>query len=366
MKILHIITDTNIGGAGTHLLALVDFADRDFFNIEVALPADSKLMAELETRNVPYTAFSSIADRSFSFAAVHDLTHFILKKKPDIVHTHASFSGRIAAWICRRKVVHTRHSVFEPPPVTTRFPIKQIMGTLNNIFSSKIIAVSPAAAENLIKQGTDSKKITMIYNGVPQIKTSTDEEKAAIRKQYGVPYGAFVVLHMARLEDIKGQNYTLDAAKILIGDPNIFIIIAGGGTAEAALKKRIADENITNVSMAGFVRKVDELLNITDLQINASYGTEATSLSLIEGMSIGVPAAVSDFGGNPYVVTDEKNGLIFPQKNSAALAEAIMKIKNDNELRKRLSDGAREEYNKRFKAEDMVKKTEEIYRGLKQ
>jgi glycosyltransferase involved in cell wall biosynthesis len=54
------------------------------------------------------------------------------------------------------------------------------------------------------------------------------------------------------------------------------------------------------------VSEIYKIENIMDLQINASYGTEATSLSLLEGMCLGVPAVVSDFGGNPYVIEDGK------------------------------------------------------------
>ncbi|MFR6187280.1 MAG: glycosyltransferase [Lawsonibacter sp.] len=71
---------------------------------------------------------------------------------------------------------------------------------------------------------------------------------------------------------------------------------------------------------------VAALLNILDVQLNASYGTEATSLALLEGMSLGLPTIASDYGGNPWLVTDGENGLLFPSRDSQAMAKAAWPI----------------------------------------
>ena len=101
-----------------------------------------------------------------------------------------------------------------------------------------------------------------------------------------------------------------------------------------------------------------------DLQINASYGTEATSLSLLEGMSLHKPAVVTDFGGNPGVIYPEKNGLLVPIKNSDALAEAVIRIYEDESLRTKLIQGAKVVFEQEFRAEIMTKNIEQVYRDV--
>ena len=364
IKILHIITDTNSGGAGRHLLTLIDAIDKNNFSIEAAVPTGSRLVPELSGRNIHYTEANHIADRSFSYRGYQELLKLIKKNEPDIVHTHASLSGRIAARMCNRPIVYTRHSVFEPSPKSTRFPLKQFMGYVNNRYSDKVIAVSPAAKEVLVKQGTSPEKISIIYNGVPPIKKCPENRKAILQQSYGIPPEAFVISQIARLDDIKGHDYTLDAAKIWSNDPDIIVVIAGSGPLENHLRKRIKDESIKNIIMAGFVRQIDELLNITDLQINTSYGSEATSLSLLEGMSLGIPAVASDFGGNPFVITNGINGFIYPQKDSAALANAVLKIKNNRDLYMNMSENSQTEYNNRFRVNVMARDIEKIYTSL--
>jgi glycosyltransferase involved in cell wall biosynthesis len=177
----------------------------------------------------------------------------------------------------------------------------------------------------------------------------------------------FVCTIMARLEEVKGHDYIIEAAQILKsqGVTDLKILVAGTGGIEQRLKESAASRNVDDiVRFIGFVNDIPTLLSITDVQLNASYGTEATSMALLEGFSLSVPAVVSDFGGNPYVVINEDNGLIFPKKDSNALANAILKIKEDGNLYKKTSAGARAMFDMKFTAEKMTKNMQNIYYQL--
>lgn len=89
----------------------------------------------------------------------------------------------------------------------------------------------------------------------------------------------------------------------------------------------VVEEGVEDVmSLLGFRSDVAALLSILDVQLNVSYGTEATSMALLEGMSLGLPSIVSDYGGNPWLVKDGDNGLIFPSRDSRALAACIARL----------------------------------------
>ena len=121
---------------------------------------------------------------------------------------------------------------------------------------------------------------------------------------------------------------------------------------------------LNNVIFTGFIKTIWEIENIMDLQLNASYGTEATSMSLLEGMCLGIPAAVSDFGGNPYVIQDGVNGVIFPKKDSKALAQAILRCKNDPELYGKMAENCPKIFEERFTGKVMAEQIESIYHRL--
>ena len=142
-------------------------------------------------------------------------------------------------------------------------------------------------------------------------------------------------------------------------------VIAGTGEEEQALKKYAEEKFLGDtVIFAGFLEKVYELENVTDIQVNASYGTEAASLSLLEGMSLGIPAVVSDFGGNPELITSGVNGYVVPQKSAQAIAEHVYKLLSDKKLYGEISKCSKMIFEQKFTAAIMTKNMEDYYLSL--
>ncbi len=236
---------------------------------------------------------------------------------------------------------------------------------MNNFFGDSIIAVSPAAKENIVEIGADPQKIRVIMNGVDETRRLSEEEKKSVREKYKLSPDDFVVAIIARLTEVKGHSYVLNAARILrTFDDKVKILIAGTGEFEESLKKKAREFDLSNVIFTGFVKEIYEIENIMDLQINASYGTEATSLSLLEGMCLGVPAVVSDFGGNPFVIETDVNGVVIPKKDEVELAKKILLLKNDRELYEKLKAGAVKRYQERFTSKAMTREIEDEYQRL--
>lgn len=365
-KIIEVSSDTNIGGAGKCLLALLENFDYSSFEVKVVLPKNSLLKPHIDKLNIPVIEVDGIADKSLDAGAIGELKRIFKAEKPDLVHTHASMSARIAARQAGAKVIYTRHSVFKPSKKISHGPGKLINGMINNYLADGIIAVAEAAKDNLTDTGVSAKKIRVILNGVDALKETSESEKSQLRERFGVKSGEKVVSIVARLEDIKGHEYFIEAADELIKKGiKARFFIAGTGSYENVLKEKVKAMNLTdNVIFTGFITDVDKLMAITDVQANASYGTEATSLALLEGMSIGIPAVVSDFGGNPGVIKTGRNGIVVPKQNSHALAEGLEKLLTDDELYKKMSAGAREIFNSAFTSKAMTENTENYYKEI--
>lgn len=363
IKIIEVSSDTNIGGAGKCLLTLLENFDYDKFEVKVVLPKNSLLKPHIEKLGKEVIEADGIADKSLDFGAVSELTKIFKKEKPDLVHTHASMSARIAAKKAGVKTVYTRHSVFPPPERISHGLGKKINGFINNRLADGIIAVAEAAKENLTDTGVDEKKIAVILNGVDGLKTIDDAEREAIRRRFGAADGEKVVSIIARLEDIKGHMYFIEAADMILkAGENVRFFIAGTGSYENTLKEKVKSLGLEDrVIFTGFIDDVHRLTAITDIQANASYGTEATSLALLEGMSLGIPAVVSDFGGNPGVIKDGVNGIVVPKQNSAALTDGILRLLRDDKAYAEMSDGARRIFGETFTAKAMTKNTEKLY-----
>ena len=111
----------------------------------------------------------------------------------------------------------------------------------------------------------------------------------------------------------------------------------------------------------GFVSEVAPLLSALDLQLNASYGTETSSLSILEGMSMGLPAVVSDYGGNPWLIDDGEDGLLFPTRDASALARAVARLMDDRGELSRMGERAAEIFRQRFTGEIFAQNIENVY-----
>ncbi len=364
IKVLNILTDTNIGGAGRLLVNYLHNFDRSKFDVKVVLPINSQLKPFVEAEHWEVLETSNGADKSFDLAAVSEIMDIIKQYRPDIVHTHSSFSGKLAAYLCKvPSRFYTRHCAFPQPKHLTTFPGKQINGFINNTLSTDIVAVAQAAADNLTDTGIDPHKITVIINGVEPMRKTTAAEQSALKSALKISENDYICGISARLESYKGHKYLLESAKIVTEKhDNIKFLIIGGGSEEQNLKNQAKQLQIEdNVIFTGFVPDVAPFYNIMNLNLNCSIGTETSCLALSEGMSLGVPAIATTYGGNPYMITDGVNGFLVPERDPQSMADRICQIYDSPELQRQLSVGALQMYNKKFTASAMTRQLEQLY-----
>ncbi len=365
IKVLHIMTDATLGGAGRVLIQLLRCFDRERFEVVVAAPSGSALVPLIEEQGYRVIETEKGHDKSWEKGAVKEYKRIIRAERPDIVHTHSSLAGKMAAFLCGVKSrIYTRHCVFDMPKKATTFPGKQINGLVNNTLATAVIAVAHAARDNLTDTGVDPKKITVIINGVEPLPILSEQEKRAFRAKLGIAEDAFVGLISARMEVYKGHSDLLEAAKLVRerAKGKVHFILMGDGSCRADLEQQTKDLGLDDVVLfTGFVSDVVPYCNISDLSLNCSYGTEASSIALAEGMSLGKPAVVTDFGGNPYVITDGVNGLVVPQRDPQAMADAILRVMEEPNLYQKLTEGAQSEYQQKFTARAMTAQVEALY-----
>jgi len=142
-------------------------------------------------------------------------------------------------------------------------------------------------------------------------------------------------------------------------------MICGTGGYLEHVKNRVVGENLSDkILVTGHIKDVTAVMNIIDVNVNASFGTEATSLSLLEGMSLGKPIIASNYGGNPELVIDGLNGLLFESKNSAELEKNMRKLLEDKAMYAKLSEGAQKLYKEKYTADINARNIEEIYMSV--
>lgn len=357
IKVLHVISDKNIGGAGRLLLNLLKEVDREKFDISVALPEGSFLTQHIETLKIKTFQLKG-GTSSSEFSAIREVRKIIKEENPQIVHSHSALFARIAARACGVPVkINTKHCSLEVGS-NIGFTKKSATKIFDALFTDHTIATAEYAKKRLIAEGVPPRKISVIINGSLPIKELTEGEKSAVRAQLGYTDGDFIAGMVARLERGKGQEIFIQAAKLCQkSHPEIKFLLVGDGSLCEELKSSACE--LKNVKFLGFMPDVTEIMNILDANINCSYISETSSLSLSEGMSVGAIPIVSDCGGNAFMAKD--CGFVIPKKDSPALCEKLIALSKSPSQREKLKKASRERFFAQFTSKRMAKETENLY-----
>lgn len=363
MKLLYVISDRNIGGAGIQLLNILRHIDRRTFSVTVALPFRSLLRERLIAMRIRVCELTDPCD-TLSLGSVCELTRLIRAEKPDIVHTNAAVAARVAGRLTGRRVVFTRHCAYPASAAATPFTAR----LANRILTDRAVATASAAAWDLVAMGVPESAISVILNGSDPVREVGDSELEKWREKLSLAAEDYCVGICARLERCKGHDVFLLAAKQAMERmPNrrFRFLIIGDGSRRTELERLSERLGLNDsVRFVGFVPDPAPLYRLMRLHINASRGTETSCLAISEAMSAGVPEIVSDYGGNREMIGTGEAGIVFPQGNAAALADAICTVASDGALEKRMRRAAQERYLRYFTAERMTKQLTALYRSL--
>ena len=364
IKVTHILTDSNIGGAGRLLRYFLEKADRERFEYSVILPEDAALIPEIEALGIPVITAYGIADRSSAPEFQGFLTEKIKKLSPDILHTHSSRTGRFAGVEAKvPRIILTKHCSDMPSPKLMKFPFKQMLAKEWKKTLHGAIATDDSAADSIAAEALPHEKIKVIYNGAPALREISETERSELRAGLSIPDDAFVVGIFARAEKVKGHLTFVDAAQKCIerGLDKVYFLIVGDGSQIDTIRDA-ADEYSDRIKICGFVNDIAPLMNLCNVNVNCSVGTETSNLALLEGMSLGVVPVVSDLAGNKRIA--EGCGIVCDRGNSDAFADAIEELYRDEKKLSSLLLASKEKYLEKYTSERMAREVEEYYLSL--
>lgn len=365
VTVVQVVSDTNIGGAGRYLLNYLKYYDRKRYRVIVIVPKDSMLIEFIRPyEDVTLIEAPFMADKSYDKKCVRFLQEKFAEIKPDILHTHASLSARVAGR--RAKVgciLSTRHCI-EPPKAGIK---NAVAGVLNNRLCDYFIGVADAVAKNLAECGVKPEKIRTVYNGVEPIKAIPLEDIQAEKKRLGIKNYEIVFGVFARIEPVKGHRYYIKAIRRLVREGyKAKFLIVGDGSLMQEMKDLVKTYQLEEyILFTGYVKDTTALLNVIDVNVISSM-SEAMSLSILEAMSLGKPSIATNAGGNGELVKNNQSGLLVGSGDSASLSDAMIKLIEDNELYQVLAQNAKKEYEEKFTARRMVDNLEHLYEEVLQ
>jgi starch synthase (maltosyl-transferring) len=317
IRIAHLITDLDVGGAEKNLATVATGLDRGRFEVFVAsLLAPGRIGKDLAAAGIPVADIhmTSAAD----LRAFGRLVEWLRKTRPDILHTwlfHANLLGRAASVAARVPAVVSSILVAEP----RRWHL--LMERLTSPLADRIVPNSPGLHDYMMRHGVSPERMTVIPNGI-------DVERFAgpRREAHGRPR---TVLFVGRLTEQKGVDVLLRAARELVTKCRLQLV--GDGPDREKLRALAAELGLADVRFLGRSDNVPELLARADVFVLPSRW-EGMPTVVLEAMAARCPVVGTDVIGTRDLIRHGENGLLAPCDDPHSLAEAIDRIAGDETL----------------------------------
>ena len=272
------------------------------------------------------------------------LMKIISREKVDIIHAHgygACTWGRIAGMFLKKPViVHTRAN-YRTVPVYQR-PVEWVLGP----FTKYAFAVSESTKRFAVeKRHIPDPVVKVLYNGIPLAgMVRVDREWIeSFRGEQGLKPGDRILGIVGRIEGHKGHIDALKAFRLVLKERNdVYVWIVGNGRYQNEVSVWIKENHLEDrVTLLGYRSDVLKILQCFDLQIFPSH-MEGTPNTLYEAMLAGNAPVASTTDGQGEILEDGKTALMFEAGDYEKMAELILKLLKDDELRKRISGNVRE------------------------
>lgn len=362
MKIVHVIGDGRLQGAGLQLSYLVSALSQNY-EIEVVAPCGAPLLSRFEGTPIHTTALPVGGRAGFRPGDVRRFESHFLRTAPDIVHTHGNFSARLGAALAGVPcLLSTRHA-----PVGGAHRGLPLWAKVYNAVTTLTVTTFHTGEKRLFAEGIPKERILTIPNGVPPAVRPDETRTASLRESLGIGAEDTVIASFsggqAEGGEESGQKVLLRAfARVAARKKKIFLLLAAGDGERQELRRLSSLLGIgERVSLLPEGTDPAPYLGFVSLYVEPSRGTEASALTVCTMMSLGIPTVAADTEEMHEIIGDGKNGLFFPPDNSYALAEVLVSLFFTPSRLLTLSRGAKERYLADFSLSRMEYAYEKLY-----
>lgn len=366
MKVIHLISGGDTGGAKTHVHSLLKNLSRGM-DITLVCFRDGPFAREAAELGIE----TRVCEGGF-FSALRQVRRMIAEEGFELVHTHgsrANLAGAILRSTCGRPVVSTVHSDYRLDYMG-RPAAAATYGVLNVLALRRIkyhVGVSDAMRDLLISRGFPRETTFAIYNGLDFSREPKRLDRAAFCERVGakVDPDSIVVGAAARLDPVKDlATLVRGFAEARKSHPKLRLIIAGEGPERPALEALARELGAGDaVCLAGWLDDMEEFYSALDINTLSSL-SETFPYAITEGAAYSLPTVASAVGGIPRLIEDGKTGYLFTPGDWKTLAERLSALAGDAELRRRLGSAVHERAAREFSVEATCREQRAVYEEI--
>ncbi len=338
IHILYVITDLELGGVPLHLYRLVmEVRKHGYRPTVVSLAPPGPVGKKLRDDGVPVLNCEGCC--GWDLRVIPRLGRIIRDTPSDLIHSllfHANVAVRLAGkWVG----YPAKRMLCEIQTVEVERRWHLTVDRWTHRWCGAILGNSPSVIEHLATAaGIPRDRLYLVRGGIdPEpIRTAPPADRAAL----GVPAAAKIVFWAGRLDPIKGLDVLIRAFAMLDRGLNAHLLLAGEGPRRARLLEQARQAGLSDrVHLLGARRDVPSLLRLADVFAFPSR-TEGLPNALLEAMAAGCAIVTTDVPGCRDLITHERDGLLVPWGDAAALADGLRRLLSDRVLAARLGESA--------------------------
>jgi glycosyltransferase involved in cell wall biosynthesis len=358
---LLVVDSLHLGGAERHVVDLAIALRRKGHEVAVACSVAGELSGPLQESGIPVRPLlDRLVKRRFSVAFARELRKLVKEGGFGLVHAHvyaSATAASVATLGLNVPLVITEHSEGSWRTWRTRQVSRWVYRRAKHV-----VAVSSSIRRLLLQEyGVAPERVIVVPNAVAASSDTTPSEPPSLPGEWREGPVVGVVAH---LKPEKGLNTFLEAAaRVSPLLPNVRFLVVGDGPLRGELEASTEHLGLNQrVRFLGFRSDARALVELLDVLVVPSL-SEGAPLVILEAMAAGIPVVASAVGGIPDQIRHEREGLLVPPGNSAALGDALFGLLQDLAHARHLGEAGRQRWASEFSYATMVRRVEAVYRS---
>ena len=367
MKVLHLISGGDTGGAKTHIISLLKGLNKSIEAKIICFVKDT-FYEEVRDANIEIEVYEQKS--RMDLGVVGRLAKEVQTNGYDIVHCHGARANFIAMFLKRKinkPIITTIHSDYKLDFKDNSYK-KIVYTALNSLALNRFdyyIAISDSIKEVLVDRGFKDEKIYVSYNGIDRDKNYKYKRQEFFEKYNIQDRYSLIVGIVARLDQVKNhETFIMAANRVLNKREDVLFLIAGSGNEEENLKEFVKYLELEeHVKFLGHLQDPYSFYNIIDINTLTSL-SESFPYVILEGAVMKTPIISTDVGGISRLVKNGHNGYLFHVKDVNYLSSKILELADDRDKLLTLGQNLYDDVKKNYSYESMAARHLEIYNRI--
>jgi glycosyltransferase involved in cell wall biosynthesis len=363
IKVLETIRQGKIGGGESHVLTLVKELDKSLFEPVVLSFTPGPMVDELEKLGIKTHVIYT--ERGFDFKLTNQIKQLLIDEKIELVHNHGTRAASNLWRACKKLNIPTIYTVhgwsFHDDQ---SFFVKNVRILSEKLITSQANQTISVSHSNQ-KTGQDhikGFKSTVIRNGIDLNKFNYQAIQSSIRAEYNIPENHVLIGYIVRM-DIQKDPITMVKAFKEVYDQydDVTLLMIGEGPLKQETEALVKELGIGDrLILDNFRQDVPNVLAGIDIYCLPSLW-EGLPIGMLEAMAMKKCIVATRVDGSKEILKDMENGLLIEPQQPQMLAEALLKVIKNKELRDSTASNAFQTIQNEFTAVAMTKKVEELY-----